>query len=528
MATSADAFLADLEDLEEDLGYQNAYDPHSGAFHAQDDDMDVDGGQGGASKRAGENLLDDDDEDEEDPADAPISNMLRSAEFKNVIAEVCEKKDLAAEDAAEQVSGAAFTEDDPEYKLVSRCNTLVKEIDEEMFVLYTEVKAIFQTKFPQLENILVNPFDYLSVVQRMADECKRSGDCDISKMDFTDILPNQLIMTMTITATHSKTAPLEPRQLAKAVTACDEAFQLNDHKRDVLLYLESRMSIFCPNLATLLSPSIAAKLVTAAGGLLNLSRMPAQNIMLIGAQKRAMLGLAGHNNQGLVLMCDLIQSSKPEHRSRAIRLVAGKSAIAARCDWHRTSQLGETGAQLRESIQAAMAKAALPPPAKQKKALPRPDDVPCKKRGGKRHRALKEKYAQTVMQKQQNRVKFGEEPEPEIAQEKMGFGLGMISVTSTRGGRADYVGGQLTATNTGGSGKVKAAKQKEKQRNEAAMKRQRLAAGAGVRESGMSSSLAFTPVQGIELVNPVQKKQTIDPADRYFANSANFVSLNEQ
>ena len=109
------------------------------------------------------------------------------------------------------------------------------------------------------------------------------------------------------------------QQKYQAIKGCDEAFQLNDHKRDVLLYLESRMSIFCPNLATLLSPSIAAKLVTAAGGLMNLSRMPAQNIMLIGAQKRAMLGMAGHNNHGLVLQCDLIQGTRPEHRARAIR-----------------------------------------------------------------------------------------------------------------------------------------------------------------------------------------------------------------
>lgn len=213
-------------------------------------------------------------------------------------------------------------------------------------------------------------------------------------------------------------------------------------------------------------------------------------------------------------------------------MVAGKAALAARCDWHRSSQLGETGAELRQSIQQAMQKHALPPPAKQKKALPKPDDIPSKKRGGKRHRAKKEKYGQTEMQKMQNRVKFGEEAEQEIAQEKMGFGLGMISVTSTKGKNMDYVGGgQLAGSNQLSTGRVKQVKAKEQQRAAAAMKRQRLAAGAGARESGMSSSLAFTPVQGIELVNPSLQNQRdvgagkINPADRYFANSANFVNL---
>ena len=95
---------------------------------------------------------------------------------------------------------------------------------------------------------------------------------------------------------------------------------MNEHKRDVLLYLESRMSIFCPNLATLLSASLAAKLVTAAGGLLTLSRMPAQNLMLIGAQKKVNMGMSGQQGGiGSLYACDLIVNTKPEHRNRAVR-----------------------------------------------------------------------------------------------------------------------------------------------------------------------------------------------------------------
>ena len=78
-----------------------------------------------------------------------------------------------------------------------------KDIDEEMINLYTEVRNIYQQKFPQLSNILVNPFEYLLVVQRIG------GEDDLSKVDFSDILPNALIMTLTITATHSKSAPIE-------------------------------------------------------------------------------------------------------------------------------------------------------------------------------------------------------------------------------------------------------------------------------------------------------------------------------
>jgi U4/U6 small nuclear ribonucleoprotein PRP31 len=107
--------------------------------------------------------------------------------------------------------------------------------------------------------------------------------------------------------------------LTQALVCCDEAFVLNDAKRDLLLYLESRMSIFCPNLATLLSASLAAKLICAAGGLKSLASMPSGNLMVVGANKKAMLGMAGHSNYGLLWQCDLVVNAIPSLKNRAIR-----------------------------------------------------------------------------------------------------------------------------------------------------------------------------------------------------------------
>lgn len=82
------------------------------------------------------------------------------------------------------------------------------------------------------------------------------AEVDISKVDFSDILPNAVIMSITITATHSKAAPLDATLLNKVLNACDEANTLDEHKMNVLNYLESRMSIFCPNVCALLGPTV--------------------------------------------------------------------------------------------------------------------------------------------------------------------------------------------------------------------------------------------------------------------------------
>jgi len=49
-----------------------------------------------------------------------------------------------------------------------------------------------------------------------------------------------------------------------------------------------------------------------------------------------------------------------------------------------------------------------PPPVKAVKALPTPLEAPRKKRGGRRVRKMKERYAVTELRKQANRMNFGE------------------------------------------------------------------------------------------------------------------------
>ena len=73
-----------------------------------------------------------------------------------------------------------------------------------------------------------------------------------------------------------------------------------------------------------------------------------------------------------------------------------------------------------------------PPPVKETKALPRPDDTVRPKRGGKRARKMKEKLAITEMRRQASRVTFGEISE-DVYQQHIGFGVGSLAKESASG-----------------------------------------------------------------------------------------------
>jgi U4/U6 small nuclear ribonucleoprotein PRP31 len=70
------------------------------------------------------------------------------------------------------------------------------------------------------------------------------------------------------------------------------AMELAETKRKIFDYVESRMAFIAPNLSAIIGANIAAKLLGAAGGLTNLSKMPANNISLLGQQKKVAQGFS--------------------------------------------------------------------------------------------------------------------------------------------------------------------------------------------------------------------------------------------
>lgn len=307
-----------------------------------------------------------------------------------------------------------------------------------------------------------------------------------------------------------------------SLPAADEAMNLAECRKDVLIFLESRMDVLAPNVSAIVGAALAARLITHSGGLISLARMPAQNIMLVGSTgttAKAGGSSSGGIARGVIFNCDLVQNIPPAVRNRALKLVSGKVALAARVDSFHEAPSGEIGKGLREKIVQSLIKAQERPPAPMKKALPVPDDGSKRRRGGKRHRRAKEKYGLSEFRKQANRLAFGTEAEEEVGQEMEGAGFGMIGKGFGHGKL------RLQAKQQ----KVQVKQQRRQQRRSGAMTTIGGTPAASSNQSsgatgGMSSSLVFTPLQGIELTNPdalIQSKlpPTRKPDQDYFTST---------
>eukprot|EP00126_Sphaerothecum_destruens_P004670 Sdes_comp18315_c0_seq1m8032 len=404
-----------------------------------------------------------------------IARVLYSRELEEVIAGIQHQN--AHYEGQRQILGPV--EEDAEYKLIVKANDLSVKIDADISVLHKLIRDIFAARFPELEQLVPNPLDYIKTVRLIG------AHTDITQVDLSAVLSAATIMVVNVAAATSSGRVLGGAQQGECVAACEAALKLEAHQKTLLVYVESRMNLVAPNLSAIISTGPAAKLMAIAGGLTALSKMPACNVQVLGSQKQTIPGLSAASSLrhcGLLYFTDLVQSAVADVRMKVCRKVAAKCSLAARVDSFHECFDGSIGRRLRAQIEEAIEELQQAVPAKSVKALKVPDEGPKKRRGGKRVRRMKEKYATTEYQKAANRMSFGRIQE-DINQGDLGFSLG----------QAHKGEGRLRAPPV--DAKTKISVSKRLQRELAGQK----ARGGGTVTSGFAS-VAFTPVQGFEIV----------------------------
>ncbi|PFH60619.1 hypothetical protein XA68_10630 [Ophiocordyceps unilateralis] len=480
-----------------------------------------------------------------------VKDVRSVASLMQTLEPVLEKIAHFRSQASGQATAVGNIEDHPEYSLLTQSNGLSTMIDGEVALVHKFVRDHYSTRFPELERLVTTPLEYAKVVTIIgngpmtSDSIKNlqtSTDNPLG-MGLKAVLDGPSLMIVTVEATTSKGREMSSDELQRVRQACDMVISLHKAKSMLAEYVQSRMTVFAPNLTALIGSLTAAQLLNAAGGLTGLSKTPACNIPSWGSKKRQS-GLAtnvGIRQQGYLYHSDMIQHIPNDLKKQAMRIVAAKLVLAARVDRIHSSADGRSGDELRSACLERLEKLTEPPPNKGRRALPVPDDKPSRKRGGRRARKAKEALAMTELRKAQNRMAFGkEEKEVGYGTGEATVGLGMIGQQNDGRIRALQVDGRtrakLSAKNKGWG--VNNSNNSNNNNNNNGNTGAASSIGAfgqpggmdlrakGLRATGVgstvgtTSSLTFTPVQGLELVDPkvqaeLGRKRKADE-DRWF------------
>ncbi|KAF2632172.1 U4/U6 small nuclear ribonucleoprotein Prp31 [Macroventuria anomochaeta] len=520
LADFADSGDEDVADLENDFAGGDFGSPE--AENGEDEEM-VDEEANYAEKEGKKK--------EKGPADIRNAHTLM-ANLQPVLQQIDEVRDKM-----EEVMDGESIEDNPEYQLLKEANEFSTQIDGEIQAVHKFIRDNYSLRFPYLEELVKNPVDYAKTVailgNRPLDDIKNiAQDTDnVVGAPLRSILDAPSLMVITVEATRASGRELQDIELAAVMTASKLLLNLDKSKHILTEYVQSRMSVFAPNLTELIGSLTAAQLINYAGGLAGLAKIPACNIAPLGSNKASGLGLAtniGIRHQGFLYHSPILEQIRPDLKKQGLRIVSAKVILAARVDMVHQAPDGSTGRQLKDECERRLDKLTEIPANKGVRALPAPDDKPARKRGGRRARKAKEATAMTEIRKAQNRMAFGKE-EKEVGYGDSTKGMGMIGATDTGRLRAQQIDpktrAKLSKKNPGWGGDTtlgaaSSLKGFGSGGTATSLRAQGLrTGGVGLQGSGMSS-VAFTPVQGLELVDPrareeANRKRKADE-DRWF------------
>lgn len=115
--------------------------------------------------------------------------------------------------------------------------------------------------------------------------------------------------------------------------------------------VSARADEVMPNTSALIGGLVAARLLSCAGGLAALARMPGSTIQVLGSERALFSHLRGGSpppKHGIIFQHRRVHNAPKEVRGRVARVLAAKLAIAARLDYYR----GEAVPEFIEDAQA--------------------------------------------------------------------------------------------------------------------------------------------------------------------------------
>ena len=313
---------------------------------------------------------------------------------------------------------------------------LNKYISEGISVL----KELYSPYFPDLPTIVTNSFEYVKSIKVIEENkllLKNDTKSGIKQLkQELSFLPNNVLMTLTFMLSSSNVinSSQDNSSEEQIKKNYEKILEIFNQKNILLNFISNHMKYLAPNLTLLLGPEISAKLVTEAGGLAPLARTPSGNILNMGRHELNLEGFSTMNkfNNGYLTELKEYKNAVDSMKIKVLRRYANKTALAARKDafLNRSKNNGNNnkenyGTELKKIIADKVEKIKNDVQPILKKPLPRPDDKPSKKRGGKRVRGIKKKFELTEVRKLKNRMKFGE---PEAEYRDTGVGFGMLGV----------------------------------------------------------------------------------------------------
>lgn len=216
----------------------------------------------------------------------------------------------------------------------------VDDCDKTLNIFSSRIREWYGLHFPELDKILSSHTSFGRIVGKLGDRSKISSTALEQEIGFppekAEEISNLAARSMGGTIT---TFELNPLQDFSLVT--DQLYKTRD---TLATYVDEAIQQVAPNMQALVGALLGARLISLAGGLARLARMPSSTIQVLGAEKalfRALRTGAKPPKHGIIFQWEEIHGAPYWLKGKIARILAGKLAIAAKVDLYSGEYLGD-------------------------------------------------------------------------------------------------------------------------------------------------------------------------------------------
>ncbi|XP_015868587.2 nucleolar protein 56 [Ziziphus jujuba] len=229
---------------------------------------------------------------------------------------------------------------------------LLDTLDKDINSFSMRVREWYSWHFPELVKIVNDNYLYAKVAKFIQDKSKLDED---KIPALTDIVgEEEKAKEIVEAAKASMGQDLSPIDLINVHQFAQRVMDLSEYRRKLYDYLVTKMNDIAPNLTSLIGEVVAARLISHAGSLTNLAKVPSSTLQILGAEKALFRALKTRGNTpkyGLIFHSSFIGRASARNKGRMARYLANKCSIASRIDCFAERSTTTFGEKLREQVE---------------------------------------------------------------------------------------------------------------------------------------------------------------------------------
>jgi len=206
----------------------------------------------------------------------------------------------------------------------------IEDLDKILNLLAGRIREWYGLHFPELDRLVEKHDTYVRLIEVLGSRESFSYDA-LTKLG----IPQDRATEISETARKSSGSEFPPADLAWLQNVCQSVLELYGVREAAEKYTDKIMAEVAPNTSSVVGAVLSAKLLSMAGSLENMAKMPASTLQVLGAEKalfRTIKTGARPPKHGIIFQYGPIHQSPKWLRGKIARAVAGKLAIAARMD----------------------------------------------------------------------------------------------------------------------------------------------------------------------------------------------------